>query len=114
VPQRGRVGTSIVLALLTAVAGASGAAGGSWTFAFFAWGVAGGSLFAVAFWLRHPEVGRSTVPVAVYLVILGVEAVGAGAFSGGAAFRVGAVVTGVVALGLGVWGLRTGSSEATS
>ena len=109
-PQRARVGTSIVVAVLTALAGASGAAGGSWTFAFFAWGVAAASLFAVAFWLRNPEVGRSSVPLAVYLVILGVEAVGAGVFSGGAAFRVGAVVTGVVAFGLGVWGLA-GSRE---
>jgi hypothetical protein len=109
VPQRGRVGTSIVLALLTAVAGASGAAGGSWTFAFFAWGVALASLFAVSYWLRNPEAG-SMLPVAAYLVILGIEALGAAAFSGGAAFRVGAVVTGVVALGLGVWGLRTRTS----
>ncbi len=104
-PQRARVGTSIVVALLTALAGASGAADGSWTFAFFAWGVALASLLAIAFWLRHPEAGRSSVPLAVYLVILGIEAVGAGVFSGDAAFRVGAVVTGVVALGLGAWGL---------
>jgi hypothetical protein len=110
--ERFRVGTAVVLSLLIAAAGATGASEGEWMFAFFAWGVALGSLFAAGYWLRNPTAARSSTPLAAYLLILGVEALAAGVLTGGAVFRVCAILTAAVALALGASGLRRGAPDA--